>query len=274
MCPQCRAFITTHDRVCPYCHEAVGVRAVDRDAPVQVLGGTIAQNQFTTIMLLLVNFGLYAATVVYSMKAGNESALMNLDPQTLYRFGAKYGPSIFRGEQWWRLLTAGYLHGGLIHIGMNCWVLYDLGPQIDEIYGTSRYFVFYTLSTIGGFLLSSYWSPLTPSVGASAGLVGLIGVMIALGVGSKTAVGAAIRGTYIRWAITLFLFGFIGYFRVDNAAHLGGMVTGFVAAYFAGTPRISSTSGEQGWRMAAWACAALTIYCFIKMYLAFSAESL
>ena len=274
MCPQCRAFITTHDKVCPYCHESVGARVVDRDAPVQVLGGAISQAQFATIMLLLVNFGLYAAMVVYSMKLGNDGALMNLDLQTLYQFGGKFSRSIILGGQWWRLLTAGYLHGGLMHIGMNCWVLYDLGPQIDEIYGTSRYFVFYTLSTIGGFLLSAYWSPGSPSVGASAGLVGMIGVMIALGVGHKSSIGAAIRGTYIRWAITLFLFGLLPYFRVDNAAHFGGLVTGFVVAYFAGTPRISSTSSEQAWRLAAWACGALTVYCFIKMYLSFSAESL
>jgi len=270
MCPHCRAFITSKDRVCPYCHEEVGARAVDRGSPVSVLGGMIPHARFATTMILLINFGLYAAMVVYSMGLGNSGAFMDLDLQTLYQFGAKFRRSILQGD-WWRLVTAGFLHGGLMHIAMNSWVLFDLGAQVDEIYGTSRFVVFYILSTIGGFAASTYWSP-APSVGASAGLFGLIGVMIALGISNQTSVGAAIRGMYIRWAIYGLLFGLLPYFRVDNAAHIGGLVTGFVIAYFAGTPRISSSRSEQAWRLAAWACALLTAYCFVKMYLSFSSQ--
>ena len=50
MCPQCRAFFTTKDKICPYCNEVVGERAVDRDAPINVLGGMIPQNRFATTM--------------------------------------------------------------------------------------------------------------------------------------------------------------------------------------------------------------------------------
>ena len=87
MCPHCRAFITTKDRVCPYCQENVGARAVDTSSPVSVLGGMIPHARFATTMILLVNFGLYAAMVVYSMGLGNGSAFMDLDLQTLYQFG-------------------------------------------------------------------------------------------------------------------------------------------------------------------------------------------
>jgi membrane associated rhomboid family serine protease len=270
MCPHCRAFITTKDRVCPYCHENVGARAVDSSSPVSVLGGMIPHARFATTMILLVNFGLYAAMVVYSMGIGNSSAFMDLDLQTLYQFGGKFRRNILAGELW-RLVTAGFLHGGLMHIAMNSWVLFDLGAQVDEIYGTNRFVVFYILSTIGGFAASTYWSG-APSVGASAGLFGLIGVMIALGVGNRTSVGSAIRGMYIRWAIYGLLFGLLPYFHIDNAAHIGGLVTGFVVAYFADTPRISSSAIEQAWRLAAWACVLLTAYCFLKMYLSFSSQ--
>ena len=270
MCPQCRAFITTKDRVCPYCNERVETRAIDRRAPGDVLGGLIPQARFATTMLLLINSALFAAMVVHSMGLGNDGAFMNLDLRTLYQFGAKFRHSILQGE-WWRLVTAGFLHGGLIHIAMNSWVLYDLGPQVDEIYGTSRFVLFYTVSNIGGFLASAYWSE-APSVGASAGLFGLIGVMIALGVGNKTSMGGAIRGMYIRYAIGGLLFGMLPQFHIDNAAHIGGLTAGFVTAYFAGTPRISSAPTEQAWRGAAWFCAAITAYCFVKMYLSFSGE--
>jgi rhomboid protease GluP len=271
MCPHCRAFITTRDRVCPYCNESVGERAIDRRSPADLLGGLIPHARFTTTMFLLVNFGLYVAMVIYSMGLGNTGAFMDLDLRTLYQFGAKFPLSIRQGE-WWRLVTAGFLHGGLMHIAMNSWVLYDLGAQVEEIYGTSRFIVFYILSSVGGFVVSTYWSA-APSVGASAALFGLIGAMIAVGVRSKTSMGAAIRGMYIRWAIYGLLFGLLPYFRVDNAAHIGGLVTGFVLAYVAGTPRISSAPGEQAWRFAAWACIATTAYSFLKMFLAFSIQS-
>jgi rhomboid protease GluP len=272
MCPHCRAFITTKDRTCPYCHETVGERAVERGAPIDVLGGLIPHARFATTMILLINFGIYAAMVVHSMSLGNSGAVMDLDLQTLYQFGGKFQRNIMQGE-WWRLVTAGFLHGGLIHIGMNCYVLFDLGAQVDEIYGTSRFVTFYILSTIGGFVASTFWSA-APSVGASAGLFGLIGVMIALGLNNQTSVGAAIRGMYIRWAIYGLLFGLLPYFRVDNAAHIGGLATGFVTAYFTGTPRIGSSTAEQAWRWAAWGCAAVTAYSFVRMYLSFSMQPL
>jgi rhomboid protease GluP len=271
MCPNCRAFITNKDRTCPYCNEAVGARLVDQRSPADVLGGLIPHERFTTIIFLLINFGLFVATVVYSMGIGNSSAFMNLDMTTLDQFGAKDPRYILLRGEWWRLATAGFLHGGLFHIAMNSWVLYDLGTQVEEVYGTSRYVVFYLLSNIGGFLLSTYWS-MAPSVGASAALMGLIGAMIALGVKTKTSMGSAIRGQYIRWAVYILLFGLLPYFHVDNAAHIGGLITGFALAYVAGTPRITASPSEQAWRLAAWASVALTVFCFVKMYLSFSTQ--
>jgi rhomboid protease GluP len=271
MCPHCRAFITDKDRVCPYCHEQVGERAIDRRSPADALGGLIPHERFTTSIILLLNVGLFIATVVLSMKSDNSGALMGLDSRTLYQFGAKYRASIFAGE-WWRLMTAGFLHGGLMHIAMNLYVLYDLGPQVEELYGTNRYLVIYLLSSAGGFLASTYWAN-TLSIGASAALFGLIGAMIALGVRSQSSMAAAIRAMYIRYAIGGLLFGFIGYFHIDNAAHIGGLATGFAVAYVAGTPRLVDSASEQLWRWAAWATIALTAWCFLKMYLSFSLQT-
>src|SRR5215469_8805791 len=90
MCPHCRAFITTDDKVCPYCNERVGPRAIDRRSPAPLLGGFIPHARFLTTIILLINFGLYMVTTVYSMRLGNGSAFMSLDMQTLFEFGAKY----------------------------------------------------------------------------------------------------------------------------------------------------------------------------------------
>ena len=272
MCPHCRAFITDKDRVCPYCHEQVGARAIDSRSPADVLDGLIPHGRFTTTMILLVNVGLYIATVVYSMGAGHSDAFLNLDGETLYRFGAKFRASILQLGEWWRLVTAGFLHGGLMHIAMNLYVLYDLGPQLEELYGTNRYLVIYLLSSAGGFLASTYWAN-TLSIGASAALFGLIGAMIALGVRSQSSMAAAIRATYIRYAIGGLLFGLLPYFHIDNAAHIGGLATGFAVAYVAGTPRLVDSASEHLWRWAAWATMALTAWCFLKMYLSFSLQT-
>jgi rhomboid protease GluP len=269
MCPQCRAFIQTSDRVCPYCETRVGPRAVDRRQPGEILGGLIPHTHFTTAMILLINFGLFAATVIYSMRAGHADALWGIDGLTLFSFGAKFREAMVLDGQWWRLVTAGFLHGGLLHIAMNSWVLYDLGAQVEESYGSSRFLVFYFVSTVFGFLASFWWSNAL-SVGASAGLMGLIGAMIALGVRGESRAGAAMRGVYVRWAVYCLIFGLV-LPSIDNAAHIGGLAAGFCCAYLAGTPKLVETWGERLWRVSAYVCVLLTALSFLKMYLAFAA---
>ncbi len=270
MCPHCRAFITTHDRVCPYCHEKVGPRAVERRDPGAILGGFIPHARFVTMMLLIVNFGLFLATVVFSLRAGNSNALMSIDRRTLIEFGAKHRLAILRYGQWWRLVTAGFLHGGLLHIGMNSWVLFDLGAQVEEVYGGARLLVIYFVATVFGFLASTFWTSAI-SVGASAGIFGLIGAMIALGVRHQSsALGVAIRGMYVRWAIYGLIFGLLPGLHIDNAAHIGGLAAGFGAAYLAGTPHVETAWAERFWRGAAAVCVVLTAASFLMMYLWFS----
>jgi rhomboid protease GluP len=269
MCPNCRAFITTDDKVCPYCQFTVGPKAVDRRTPADALGGLIPHARFTTMLILLINTGLYIATVLHT-RAGPQGMSFDLDPQTLLDFGAKYGPlMVIRGE-WWRLVTAGFLHGGVLHILMNSWVLFDLGAQTEEMYGTSRYLVIYFVTTVTGFLASFYLSPMTPSVGASAGICGLIGAMIALGVRDRTSFGTEIRKFYMRWVIYLLIFGLLSPLLglgVDNAAHFGGLTGGFLVGYVAGTPGFSQAV-ERVWQVLAGIAVALTAFSFFKMFMA------
>jgi rhomboid protease GluP len=263
MCPHCRAFITTDDRVCPYCNTPVGPRAVDRRNPGEIMGGLIPHARFTTILILLINTGLYLATALYSMKSGRGS-LFGIDIDTLYQFGAKYPPAIVVGHQWWRLVTAGFLHGGLLHILMNSWVLFDLGAQVEEFYGTARLIIFYFAATVLGFYASMFWTPAI-SVGASAGLMGLIGAMIAFGMRERSHYGSALRGFYVRWALYGLALGFL-LPGIDNAAHLGGLAAGFVAGFITGPQRLVGWT-ETLWRIVAGICIALTAYSFLRMVL-------
>jgi rhomboid protease GluP len=242
----------------------VGPRAADRRNPKEILGGFIPHAHFTTTMILLINFGLFAATVLYSMRAGNGDAFFGLDERTLKVFGGKWSEAILYG-QWWRLVTAGFLHGGVLHLAMNSWVLFDVGAQVEEIYGARRLIVIYFLATVFGFLASFFWSA-SLSVGASAGLMGLIGAMIALGMRHQSPAGAAIRGMYIRWTIYILVLGLLPGLHIDNAAHIGGLIGGFCCAYLAGTPKLVQTWGERIWGVVACLCILATVFSFFQMY--------
>lgn len=258
MCPNCRAFITTGDRTCPYCNQAVGPRAIDVRQPGQILGGLIPHAHFTTILILVINFGLFLGTLFLQQTMGQGGAIGAL--------GAKWGPAIFQDHEYWRLVTAGFLHGGWLHILMNSWVLYDLGAQVEMVYGTPRFLVIYFVGTVAGFYMSAVLNPLVPSVGSSAGIMGLIGAMIAFGVINRSSVGRQIRNFYMRWVIYIIAFGLIPGFAVDNWAHLGGLAGGFVVGYVSGTPVRSTAARESVWRALATLCVLLTVWSFFMVY--------
>ena len=264
MCPNCRAFITTDDKVCPYCQAQVGAPAIERRSPPDVLGGLIPHQRFVTMIILLINTGLYLATMLRVTQQGGGGGLGDLDNRTLVDFGAKFAPYIVGGGQWWRLITAGFLHGNLLHILMNSWVLFDLGPQVNQAFGTPRFLTVYFVSTVTGFLASLYFSP-SVSIGASAALCGLIGAMIALGTRDRSAFGAALRRQYIQWMVYLLIFGLV-IPNVDNAAHIGGLAGGFVIAYLAGSPGFSEAM-ENFWRLAAGASLVITGWAFFEMFM-------
>jgi rhomboid protease GluP len=266
MCPHCRAFITDRDKICPYCNEPVGPRYAERARTADIIGGLIPQARFNTMLILLINAGLFVATEIFCVKLGVGGGFGDIDGRVLYAFGAKIGLQNLDG-QWWRLVTAGFLHGGLLHILMNSWVLFDLGAQVEAIYGAARMWVIYFMATVAGFYASAVFNP-GLSIGASAGLCGLIGAMIALGVRHRNPAGAAVRGMYIRWAVYTLIWGLLMP-AVDNYAHLGGMAAGFVIAYVAETPRAAG-SAEKMWLAASWFCIVLTVVSFLKWWLWFS----
>ena len=251
MCPNCRAFVTTSDRVCPYCEMQLGPRAIERRDPGEVLGGLIPHARFTTVMILLINTGLFLADY--------------LNPQAgLTRFGASL-PAPYMQGQWWRLITAGFLHGGVFHILMNSWVLFDLGAEVEQLYGTSRLIVFYFVSTITGFWTSSHLG-LHSSVGSSAGIFGLIGAMLAFGVSDRSALGSMVKSLYMRWVIYGLVLSFLP--GVDFWAHIGGLAGGFITGWLASTPRARLMWKEPLLRALAGVSIAITFLAFGMLYLA------
>jgi len=139
---------------------------------------------------------------------------------------------------------------------------------VEELFGASRMWVIYFISSVFGFYISAVWAPLSPSIGASAAIFGLIGAMIAMGITNRGPMGAAIRGLYIRWAIYGLIFSLFG--NIDMAAHIGGLVAGFGVGYLAGAPRHEGAASERVWRVLAWVCVLATVVSFLEMYSAFA----
>jgi rhomboid protease GluP len=263
MCPNCRAFINADDRVCPYCDVRLAARAEPRRQSSDLVAGFIPHAGFTTFVILVINLGLYAATVITSMKLGSDNPLMDIDGRALVEFGAKFPPAIAAG-QWWRLVTAGFLHGNLFHIFMNSWALFSVGAQVEETYGTARFLALYFIANVVGFFASTYFSP-SLSVGASAALFGLIGAMIAAGMRSNTAMGAAIRAQYTQWVIYMLVIGLLPIFNVDTAAHIGGLTAGFGLAWLMDMPHATPRWTDTLWRIVGGICVALTTISFALM---------
>jgi len=129
--------------------------------------------------------------------------------------------------RWWTLLTAIYLHGGLLHILFNVLWIRQLGPAVEEIYGPARLVVIFTVSGVAGFVVSnSLGVPFT--IGASGSIFGLLGAIVAFGRKRGGAFGRMVLREYGQWALVLFVFGFFMP-GVNNWAHGGGFASGFGA---------------------------------------------
>jgi rhomboid protease GluP len=185
--------------------------------------------------------GIYVATLLTSMALGegvmSQSMFSMLGPGTgtVLIFGASGAVPVFWYGRWWTLLSAGWLHAGLLHILFNMMWVRQLGPATADIYGPARMVILYTVAGVTGFLLSSVAGAVMPQIpiigggtitlGASASIFGLLGSLVYYGRRGGSSMVRAEAGGY---ALTLFVFGLIMP-GVDNYAHAGGFAGGYLA---------------------------------------------
>ncbi|MFC7060631.1 rhomboid family intramembrane serine protease [Halobacillus seohaensis] len=155
---------------------------------------------------------------------------------TLIEFGAKFNPAILEGE-WWRIITSMFLHIGIIHLLMNMLALFYLGMAVERIYGSLRFICIYFLSGIFGGLASFMVNPQI-AAGASGAIFGLFGALLFFGLKHKRLFFRTMGYNL------LLIIGFniaFGIFvpQIDNGAHLGGLVGGFIASMIVYLPKIS-----------------------------------
>jgi rhomboid protease GluP len=180
---------------------------------------------------------LFTLTLVASQgEIGMQGFFGFLSPsiEANFLFGASGAVPVFRFGRWWTVLSAGWLHGGLLHIGMNMWALRQIAPAVADVYGPGRMVIVYTAGGVAGFALSTFAGEFLPgilrggtfTVGASAGISGLIGAILAYGHRSGSSMARSYATSII---IQLAIMGFI-LNGIDNYAHGGGFAGGYLAA--------------------------------------------
>jgi rhomboid protease GluP len=154
-------------------------------------------------------------------------SLFNPSLLALFKLGAT-GAELWAAGLWWTPLTAMYLHGDVLHILFNVLWIRQLGPAVNELYGQARLVVIFTLSGVLGFLVSNFVGvPFT--IGASGAIFGLLGALIAYGRKRGGTLGTMVLREYGMWALILFAYGLLPGTSVNNWAHGGGFVGGFLA---------------------------------------------
>jgi membrane associated rhomboid family serine protease len=166
--------------------------------------------------LVGVNVGIYLLQLA-------QGAPLNGTGGSIFVNGALYGPLVAEGD-WWRLITAAFLHYGPVHLAFNMLVLWWFGPTLEEALGSSRFLLLYVASGLAGSAGALLLSPNAVTVGASGAIYGLFGAILVLErQGTYMFGGSVIPLLILNFAITLFIPG------ISRGAHIGGFVGGALA---------------------------------------------
>jgi membrane associated rhomboid family serine protease/Flp pilus assembly protein TadD len=234
-CRQCGAELPSFSfgEPSPYCNTCRSQLASPSE-PKQTQGFALpaqssiaAKPALATYALLAINIGVFIVMLAYGVSW--------ITPETgqVLHWGANYGPYIF-GGQYWRLITAMFLHFGIIHLLGNMWCLWSLGQLTEKLLGSLSVLGLYLLTGIGASLLSLSWDPMRVGAGASGAIFGIAGALISVlyfgQLGLQPEGRRKLLGYVVRFAFINLLFGLKAH--IDNMAHLGGLVSGLLIGLF------------------------------------------
>jgi rhomboid protease GluP len=236
VCPSCGSLVGVRDDKCYTCGRAnpglwgfaplIRQLGTDLGFVPLVIGGS------TTLYVLTLLASGSAALQVQGL-----FSFLSPSSQILRLFGASGALPVFGYGRWWTVLSAGWLHGGALHILFNMMWVRQLAPVTAEIVGPARTVIIYTVAGVTGFLLTSVAGAFMPpipflsgagiTIGASASIFGLLGALVHYGRRGSSSVGSQAWS----YAVMLFVFGLIMP-GVDNYAHAGGFLGGYGASAF------------------------------------------
>jgi rhomboid protease GluP len=232
LCPACGTLVGA---TATKCHQCGANMTFSFAAASKSLGRWMPQTSPVTYALLTICCVMFMLSMIITARTqgfgspggGPLGVLTNLGgiaTQVNYRLGASL-PLAYNIGQPWRFITAIFLHGSILHLVFNMWVLMDIGPMVEELYGSARYLFLFVATGAAGYLLSSFVGNL--SVGASGSLLGLIGALLAATTGRRNLAAQALRSSLIRWLVYIGVLGLIMR-GTDNFAHLGGLAAGYL----------------------------------------------
>ena len=190
-----------------------------------IIGLNIIMFMITTYMVYS-NMNDIAISQGISTEILPESIKNRINNYVLILLGAKYSPLIYDGELW-RLITCAFLHGSFLHIACNMYMLYIIGPQIEQVYGKVMYLIIYLVSCITSSTLSLLINPDSISVGASGCIFGLMGAMLAFALIERKNINKEYINGIIKTIAINLVIGLI-VINIDNAAHIGGFLGGII----------------------------------------------
>jgi len=186
-----------------------------------------------------------AGTARSTVRVAVSAAAMLLPPEVLFDRLAKDNDAIRDGEVW-RLLTAGLVHGGVLHLVMNASVLSDVGRLVESLLGSRRMLAVLWGGVLGGSLASFATNP-NRSVGISGGLFALVGALLAVGLRHRRGLPPGVRRMLVRGPIEVIVLNValgLALPIIDNAAHLGGLATGIALGLVLGVrPQVRAALG-------------------------------
>ena len=199
--------------------------------------------------LVAINVLVYVAMVVSGVDFYSPSAVDLID------WGANYGPLTLAG-QLQRLLTSMFLHIGIVHIALNMWVLWEIGPLAERLLGNLGFLFMYLIAGLMGSLASLYWNPELISAGASGAIFGVVGAILAFTMLQRRSIPveafSGIRSSMLAFVGYNLLFGFVlqaakpNGIGIDMGAHLGGLLAGMICGLILSQP-LTLESGRRRW---------------------------
>ena len=290
MCRNCGSIIGAGQSECAVCGASVGNSRVpqaprtpaDNEA-VRFARAVLDRPYKFTIVLLVAN--IFVFLLMWNSSGMTSATLWEFDGPVLWAYGAKLNSSINEQYQWWRLVTPMFVHVGLLHLLINMYSLWVVGPYVEKLYGSAKFVALWLVTGVAG-VVASYLSvrpglAIGPgrfifknsdmlSAGASGALFGLVGVLFVFGIKFRRELPEGFRrafGTGLLPMILLNLFiGYMGRGLIDNAAHLGGLISGGILALAVDYRRPGEKSGIAAtWKALQIMSIALVAISFLKV---------
>jgi membrane associated rhomboid family serine protease len=194
-----------------------------------------------TVGLIAINVLVFVATLMGGAELFKPIGTVQI------AWGSNFGPYTMDGD-WWRLLTSLFIHFGIIHIAMNMLALAVFGPLIERLYGSVTYLLIYLLAGMAGGLASVAWHPGVNSAGASGAIFGILGALLAAPLRAGDTFPVDIVRSIRHWFVVFLVWSLYAGFKskgIDHAAHLGGLVSGFIIGLAAARPITAGSASSR-----------------------------